>query len=138
MPDPRTQHIMADHLRVLSVEVAPGQSPIEPAPQHLPAPPMVDNADDATERTGRWTLATGTLEAIQAPEQGTAYAGTLRLSDGSSFAVNGLDGDSAGEYEGQKVTVIGRIRISDDAPAIPEVRAICKGRVDRCGVEDGS
>lgn len=136
-PDPRTQHIMADHLRVHSIDVTGGDTPIEPAPDRLPAPPLVDDAGGLLERDGLWTLATGVLDSLEAPGKSTVYGGTLRLADESTLAIGSIDGEQALQYEGDEVTVLGRLHVGEDGkPQINRVLAICPGRAERCGIED--
>lgn len=136
-PDPRTQHIMADHLRVESMELADGETPIEPVPDRLPAPPLLEDSQRFAERDGLWTQVTGILEQPEPVGVGSAYSGRLRLEDDATLSVGGFGEEEARRHEGQRVTVIGRLNVSEDGTAaIGDIRAICAGRTDRCGMSE--
>lgn len=136
-PPPQEQHLMVPHLRVHSMELAQGETPIDPPPTRLPAPPVVDEAPQVKERSGRWTQATGTLESVQQLSPGTGNSAELRLADDAILKINAVVRDESEALAGETVTVLGRVRVTEDGEMVmPDALSLCPGHVERCGIDD--
>jgi hypothetical protein len=131
------QQVSAPHFRVESIELADGEEPIEPTPEELPAPPVVEDVSALEERAGRWAQIVGTLGAIEDGPGRWANHSTLTLADDTEVPLESMArGPSAG-LDGEFVTIVGRVSRSEDEPhlRVGRVVAICPGRASRCGMQ---
>jgi len=139
-PSSQVQHVMGTHLEVENLELAPGETPYDPPPTELPAPPLVRDGAAFEARAGRWAQCVGTLVSLE-PEPDTTYwnRGVLRLADGAEVAMAGIPA-SREEWRtqvGKRVTVLGRVFEGESGRLELGSRAVCPGEVPRCGMDEG-
>jgi hypothetical protein len=109
MPGPDTQHIMATHLEIHSIELAPGETPYANPPTEVPAPPLVRTAGELAARCGHWVRVQGTLESVRKDPDGYLNIALLRLQDGSPLQAQNVRLAEWSRYEGKQVTVLSRV-----------------------------
>ncbi len=134
------QSVVATHFELQSIELAPGETPHDPPPSELPAPPLIRTLPELEARLGRglWVHCAGVLESLRDGEEETPWlAGTFRLEDGTGLPLRGISNQSQRftELAGKKSTILARITGGDQGSPIRLAPAtICPGVVDRCGM----
>lgn len=141
-PDGHVQALMAPHLRVDSIELAPGQTAGKP--DELPAPPLASASPAVVPRVDRWVGLVGTVDRLDPPTHG--FAGrkdaVVKLSDGTLVRVEDAVEASYAPHLGKAVTVIGRLAMEKGAPGpyaidlvIHGKNQVCPGVEPRCGMD---
>lgn len=77
-PGANEQHILAEHFKLITILLAPGETPYDPEPTELPPPPRVGTAAGLAAMARRWVIAEGTLTDDHAFVDGEQW-GTARL-----------------------------------------------------------
>lgn len=131
-PSSQVQHVMATHLEVQAVELAAGQTPWEPVPTEVPAPPMVRDTAALGARAGRWVQAVGVLVALEKEDGGWWARGRLRLKGGELELVGVRTSWMEGLEVGQQLTVLGKLSVDGGTLG---ARALCAGESPRCGLD---
>ncbi len=131
------QSVVATHLELHSIELAPGEPAYEPPPSELPAPPLVRTLSELEARRGRglWVHCAGVLASLRTAGEDEApwLAGTFRLEDGAELPLRNIPRRQPfAELEGRSSTILARI-IGGSGSAIELAPArICPGVVERC------
>jgi hypothetical protein len=123
---PEVQQISARHLRVDSIELAPGEEPREVIDGLLPAPPVVEDIAGLAEFQSRWVQLVGELSL---PEEGDAF---LTLAEGSLVRLRYSRRSDLEGHQGQLTTVVG---IVENPETLTAIVAACPGRAERCGMD---
>ena len=64
--DPHVQQVEAPQiLEVERLDLAPGETPVDPVPSELPCPPRASNAAELRARLERWVRVVGVLERFE-------------------------------------------------------------------------
>ncbi len=133
---PHVQSVMATHFEIETIELAPGETPYDPEPTELPAPPQVRAAADLKDRSDRWVHCVGTLASVDPPTDDSPYwqNGKLTFEDGGEVPLIGIPKSEAREAPvGEVVTVLGKVLGGREGRAIElAARRICPGVVERC------
>jgi len=141
-PDPMMQSLMAPHIRVEKIELAPGQT-LGPDTE-IPVPPMASSSPALGARVERWVQIVGTIERLDPSTH--SFAGRvdaiLKLGDGTLVRVEDAVEKSYAPLRGKQVTVIGRLSMEKGTPgpyAIDLVvrgkNAVCPGVAPRCDMD---
>jgi hypothetical protein len=142
-PGRDTQHILAAHLQVVSIELAPGEKPYARPPAILPAPPLLRTSDDIIARIGRWGQVVGWLTAITDDPNTHFGIGHLKLEDETRITALYAAEELWSHYLHRKITVMSRIEAKEiddtsenDGSEVVLIGwyAICRGVVERCGM----
>ncbi len=135
---PMVQSVGGTHFEVESMELAPGESPYDPLPTELPAPPQVRTLEELRARLGRWRWchAIGTLVSLRDdPDTTYWHSGELRLADGTPLPLIHIPtrDETFEALLGQEVTILARL-IGDgtDTPFQLSAATVCPGVVERC------
>lgn len=133
---PEGQRIRSEHLQVISMRLADGETPYVSPPTSLPAPPHVLTRAELRARVGRWVQAVGTLKDAKRPDADGWQEVELRLDDGA--AVSTIERESLVEriYRpnfGARVTLIGELSQRDGAFVLVGTTGLCVGEVEGCG-----
>ncbi len=116
-PSPEEQHIDAEHFKLITMVLAPGEAAWDPEPTELPPPPRVGTAAGLAAMARRWVIAEGTLTDDWSPEDGGHWGiARLRLDNGEvSVSVATSDWDKSWKpLVGQEVGVTARVHLTDD------------------------
>jgi hypothetical protein len=128
------QQIMADHFEVESIELAPGEVARSPVPATLPAPPLARTVAELAGREGLWVQLVGVFAAYQSDE-GSEYWGvaTIEIEGGTTVPANVSASHVESLKKGAVVTLVGRV----EGPtwSLTDVRAMCAGQVEGCGIQ---
>lgn len=119
---PYVQSVGGTHFEVESIALAPGETPMDPAPTELPPPPLARSAEAARALTGWYAVCVGTRDG-----ESFAFAegGVMPLGPHSSyFDPEVLEGEQS-------------LLAWVDPEGSLHVRAACPGVDPRCGVVDG-
>lgn len=117
------QSVDAPHFALDTIELAPGETPITPAPTTLPPPPLARSAGAARAQAGWYAVCVGTRRG---DDLAFADGGSLPLSATSRALV---PPNADGEHSML-------VRVTPDG--VLDVRTVCPGVTPRCGVVDGS
>lgn len=142
-PGRDTQHVLASHFQVASMELAPGEVPYAESPTKLPAPPLLRTADAIYARDGRWGQVVGRLIALEDDPDSYFNNAQLQLQGGTiivaRYAAEGL----WRPYIGSTITVMSRVEVMATEVVSADGKcgavltgwyAICPGVVERCGM----
>jgi hypothetical protein len=142
-PGRDTQHMLAAHLQVLSIELAPGEISDTDIPTELPAPPLLRTAEDVFMRDGKWGQIVGRLVALEDDPDTDFSTAYIQLEDGTHLTARYAAPSQWQSYLGSTLTVMSRIEVvashQNSADAKRKVvltgwYAVCPGVVDRCGM----
>jgi len=110
-PGSDTQHVMALHLAVDAITLAPGEQPHAIPPAAPPPPPLVRTADELAERDGRWAQVVGRLRAVGTDPDGYLGQAEVELADATVILVRGIPLGGWREHVGRLVTIVSRVRV---------------------------
>lgn len=134
-PDTHVQAMMAPHLALETLALAPSEPPLESDVVDIPAPPIASASPQLAPRIDRWVQVVATLSTL------TGDTATLKLADGATLRVEGVHVPTWSSHIGKSVTVIGRLAVEKAAAgafALSLVMRgpteICAGAVTRCGM----
>lgn len=142
-PGRDTQHMMAEHFQVDTMELVPGETPYAETPVECPAPPLLHTVDEITACDGRWGQVVGQLLALEDDPDTYFNIAHLQLEDGTIIIARYASEQMWKPYIGSTITVMSRIEVitSETAPAEGKCRvaligwyALCPGTVERCGM----
>lgn len=128
---PHIQQLMAPHFYPDRIEIAPGETKIDPPPTERPLPPQVTRAADLAGRKLRWVRATGTVESLTPKGDSDWSEGKLKLASGDVIAIASVYHPHWKDLVGTEISVVAKVLATGEPPSI-SVRAHCKGRVERC------
>ncbi len=131
-PDPMAQAVMAPHVKVESLVLAPGETPITPAPSVVPTPPMASSSAALVPHADRWVVVVGDVDKVGPSASAPMSEATLRLSDGSLLLLPFVREKDFAPHLGKQVTVIG---LHDKSKGLIGVQQVCAGVVPRCGMD---
>lgn len=138
--EPRGQAVGAQHFRIATIELAPGETPYDPVPATLPKPPVLRDRASLRARHGRWVQVVGTLMPGKAlPKDGSleTMETSIRLQDGSLVMSRTAKSYYERDWralEGQVVTSLGKLHIDHGALRLGYASSVCPGEVDGCGM----
>jgi len=115
-PGPEEQHVEAQHFKLITMVLAPGETPWEPAPTELPPPPRVGTAAGLAAMARRWVVAEGTLTDEWTPDEvGGSGTARLRLDNGevSVTVTETAWRDVWAPLIGKEVDVTARVHLTD-------------------------
>ena len=134
MPGRDTQHILATHLEVHSIELAPGETPYLLPPAKPVDPPVARTATELVARDGRWVQVVGTLESVHNDPDGYLGIARLRLADGTEVQARNVRVAEWSRHCCKALTVTSRVARAEDGDLVPfELvgwHAICGGESD--------
>ncbi len=140
---PYVQSVAGTHFELESIALAPGETPYDPPPTRIPAPPFVEDRASLEARVGLWAHCVGTLTALVPPDDDSPWwgRGVLTLGDGSAVSIDGIAwGDSPPTVEqGTDVTALALVLAPDEPGGTPSLGGnlkLCPGRVERCLMDD--
>jgi hypothetical protein len=125
------QQLMAPHFYPDRIEIAPGETKIDPPPAERPLPPQITRAADLAGRRHRWVRATGTVESLTPKGDSDWSEGKLKLASGDVIAIDNVYHRHWKELVGTEISVVAKVLSAGEPPSI-SVRDHCKGRVERC------
>lgn len=128
---PLVQSVMATHFEIESIELAEGETPYDPVPTRIPAPPHVRDRAAFDARRGGWAQVVGTLSQLQPELQVTMADSTVVTIPSSSYRASAWQ-----QNEGKTVTVTGRVAPLSEGEVVLWSRKVCAGEVERCGMTD--
>ncbi|MBN1485744.1 MAG: hypothetical protein JXA37_13605 [Chloroflexia bacterium] len=108
-PGRDTQHIMATHLEVHSIELAPGEEPYPHPPDEPPAPAQARSAAELADLVGRWVQVSGVLTWLENDPDGHFGRARLRLADGTDLPASSVPIQQWQAHLEQAVTVTSRL-----------------------------
>ncbi len=140
---PYVQSVIGTHFELATIQLAHGETPYDPLPTRIPAPPFVEDRAALEARVGLWAHCVGVLTRLEPPADDRPWwgAGTLRLADGTELGMDAIPyGDGAPQVEqGQEATVLTLVlapREEGGQPTLGGPVRICAGRVERCLMDD--
>jgi hypothetical protein len=135
-PSPMVQHVGSIHIELDDIRLADGETPWDPPPVELPAPPITRTVPEIAARAGRWAQIPGTPVSLAADE--AWFAGVLRLEDGTEVrvVVPGIGEAAFRNHLSKPSTLLGRVAVEDGAVRV-SYGAICAGEAPRCGMTGG-
>lgn len=136
-PSRLVQSVGATHLEVDEMALAPGETPYDPPPTSLPAPPMIATVGELAARVHRWAMVPGTLTAIQGAPGSALRDGTWKLPDGTELPV--VDIPDSHDWDllvGQPATLLAGILPDPRGSGALRLDAstLCAGEAPRCGM----
>ena len=118
MPGRDTQHILATHLEVHSIELAPGESPYLLPPTEPVAPPVARTAAELAARNDRWVQVVGSLKSVRDDPDSFLGISWLRLADGTVVCARNVRMEKWSRHVGEAVTVTSRVTRLDDGGVV--------------------
>ena len=109
VPGRDTQHVVATHLEVHSIQLAPGETPYLLPPEKPLAPPVVRTATELAAREGRWARTVGTIESVHHDPGGYLGLARLRLEDGAEVRARDVRVAEWSRHRGKTVVVTSRV-----------------------------
>jgi hypothetical protein len=129
------QQLMAPHFYPDHIELAAGETKVEPPPAKRAPPPTIASVAELASRSRRWVQVTATLEGLTAKGDTDWSEGRLKLANGDTIVIPTVYHRHWRELVGTEITVVGKVIATGERPgeaaAIAD-RAHCKGRVERC------
>jgi hypothetical protein len=140
-PGVDTQHISADHLQVITMGLAPGETPWPEPPRAIPHPSLIRRKSDL-DGAPRWVSMVGRVELVEkVPDEYFARAVVI-LEDGTAVLVEPATKAQWDEHLGEVVTVTGPLyRLPAKAApgefpfSLGRPHAVCPGIQPGCGME---
>jgi len=139
-PGVDTQHISADHFQVMTMDLAPGETPWPEPPLTIPAPPLVQRGDQLAAAP-RWVSVAGRLVSVEKVPDEYFGRAMVRLDDDTAVIVEPVTLSEWDIHIGQVVTVTGplRRRGEDEEPRgypyeLGRPHAVCPGIRPGCGM----
>jgi hypothetical protein len=142
-PGRDTQHMMAAHFQLDTIELAPGEEPYAEVPVRLPAPPMLHTMDEICKHAGRWAQIITRLVSLEDDPDTYFSKANLELEDGTLVVALYAAEKLWEPYLGNTITVVSRIEVQpskavsngNKCPAVlTGWYALCRGQVERCGM----
>lgn len=139
---PDVQQVMADHFRITSIRLAPGEEPYPVKPTDLPTPPTVDTRAELEARDGRWVQLHATLKTgARRPDESWCDA-VVALGDGTEVWASVYQTTFEKVWQplfGKQVSIIAQASVDTGDPGrrlkLVGQTAICAGKVERCGMD---
>jgi len=139
---PHVQSVRADHFRVSSIALAPGETPHPVAPTKLPTPDTVRTRAELEAHDGRWVQLFATLKTGSRHADDDWCDAVALLGDGTEVWTSMYKSSFNRVWKplfGKQVTLIGRAHHDKkDAKRpwklIAQV-AVCPGKSERCGMD---
>lgn len=139
---PDVQSVQADHFRVISIELAPGQTPHAKEPTQLPTPDTVKNKAEFEAHDGRWVQLFATLKTGSKRTDDDWCDALVLLDDGTEIWTSMYKTTFGRVWKplfGKPVSLIGRAhRDTKDVKRPLKLHgqvAVCAGKVERCGMD---
>ena len=129
-PDPHTAHIGATHIRIQSIELAPGETAGD---ERLPPPRLVRSKAELAP--GRWIEVQGSLRSAEKHADDDWCDAILVLADGTELVAQMYVTEMESKWQpliGQRVTALGKLVLTERYELIGP--AICAGEVRGCGM----
>lgn len=113
---PHVQQIMASHFKIISMKLAPGQTPATSKGGKLPAPPQLGDLQEIKAHLNRWGQVHGTLSKVESSDW--SYDLTLDVGGGEvklALSKSRLERELPAALSpledrvGEKLTVVGRV-----------------------------
>lgn len=127
-----TQQMGAHHVVVESLSLHPMVSPFSNRSE-IRTPPDVVSRDDLRRLQNHWVQLLVRVMALQ--PQGEVVDAEVMVADGTPLRVRTIDEKAWQALVGAEVTIIGRLSAEAEPRTLLGVRAICAGRVQRCGMD---
>ncbi|MBK7401032.1 MAG: hypothetical protein IPJ34_33455 [Myxococcales bacterium] len=137
-PDPHVQTVGGPRVQVETIELAPGETAVTPAPTVVPAPPMLTTLPPLSTQEGRWVAVNATVDSVLVTTSPWGAA-ILKLSDGGLIDVDGVLESEWKPLVGTSITVIARVFKDSGAAGRLSLHGAgppCAGAVPRCGLDD--
>jgi hypothetical protein len=131
------QQLMAPHFYPDHIELAEGETKIEPTPAKRPPPPKIASVADLAGRSRRWVHVTATLERLTPNGGSDRSEGRLKLANGDTIVLPNVYHRGWQDLVGAEITVIGKVTATGERPGEAATivdRAHCKGRVETCSM----
>ncbi len=135
---PHAQGFGGPRVQVEKIELAGGESPIEPAPKVVPAPPLLTSLSTLSGQEGRWVAVNATVDSVLVTTSPYGAA-LLKLSDGGLVDVDGVLESEWKPLVGTSITVLARVVRDTTAAGRLSLHGAgppCAGVVPRCGLDD--
>ena len=132
------QSVTATHFEVESIELALGETPHDPPPAELPAPPQVRARSELEARLGHglWVHCVGVVSSLRPSEEDDTLwlEGTFVLADGAEVPLRRISKSRQAfvELVGATSTILARIVGAEASQLQLSPATICAGVVDRC------
>jgi hypothetical protein len=134
-PGRDTQHLLAKHLQIMSIELAPGETPYAEPPTSLPEPPLLRTQPELRERAGCWGRVAGRLVALEDDPDTHFHSAFIQLEDGARITAHYAAKGQWEPYLGSTITITSRIEVKtpgivpggDDEVVLTGWYAICSG-----------
>ena len=131
---PYVQSVGGTHFEVESMKLAPGETPYDPKPVKLPAPPRVRSEAEIEARAGRWAHVVGRLGVDRAEDGEIWVDGHLDI-DGTKLRLPVTGHQSKlRPLDGKQVTLLAHIQ-KEGTKLTLQVGKACPGVVDECEVD---
>lgn len=135
---PQVQTVGGPRVQVETIDLAPGEVAISPAPTVLPAPPLLTTLPPISTQEGRWVAVNATVDSVLVTTSPWGAA-ILKLSDGGLIDVDGVLESEWKPLVGTSITVIARVFKDSGAAGRLSLHGAgppCVGAVPRCGLDD--
>ena len=128
-PGRDTQHVLADHFQVISIELAPGETPYPDPPSKIPAPPLLRTVGEICAYDGRWGQVVGKLIALKDDPDTYFHIAYVELEDGTQITARYAAKGQWEPYLGSTITVISRIEVitANTMPESDEGKVVLTG-----------
>jgi len=140
---PEVQSVQADHFRITSIALAPGETPYATPPTQLPTPPTVKTRAELEARDGRWVQIFARLKTGSKHTDDDWCDAVATLDDGTEVWASMYKTTFNEVWKplfGKRVTLIGRAFVDAKDPRqrfkLQSQVAICPGKVERCGMDE--
>jgi hypothetical protein len=138
---PDVQSVQADHFRVTSIELTPGETPYAKEPTRLPTPGTVKNKAEFEAHDGQWVQLFAKLKTGSKHADDDWCDAVVLLGDGTEIWTSMYKTTFGKVWKplfGKQVSLIGRAhRDTKDAKQPLKLHgqvAVCAGKVERCGM----
>jgi hypothetical protein len=138
---PEAQQVMAPHIMIETIALAPDEEPYDTVPEKIPDLPFVEHKKNLVRWNDRWAHVYGKLIAVALrPDESVLANAILQIGDGTKLCFEWVSFSRWTGFVNKDVTVtllLSSVKEKEGVLHMPAGRtALCPGKVPRCGMSD--
>jgi hypothetical protein len=138
---PEVQQVMAPHIAIESMALAPDEKPYDSIPDRIPDLPFIEEKKEMMRWNDRWVHVYGKLVGLKLRYNESIWADAIiRLRDDTRLCVEWVSFSRWNHFLDNEVTVTLLLKLGKEEAGVLHTvssrTAICSGKVPRCGMSD--